>query len=126
MPRVLFAGFFHETHTFVEGRTRLRDFVIARGAEILERIGDSSPMGGALEAAAKLGWEVVPTVDARAMPSGMVTDDVLETVWRVFERAAREAGQVDGVYLILHGAMVAESLRRAEPAFARHAKEWGA
>src|SRR5687768_2683526 len=36
MPkRVLFAGLFHETHTFLDGTTGLRDFAILRGDEML-------------------------------------------------------------------------------------------
>ena len=48
MKRVLFAGLFHETHTFVQGTTELPDFAVLRGAEVLACAGDSSPMGGAL------------------------------------------------------------------------------
>jgi microcystin degradation protein MlrC len=108
MPkRVLIAGLFHETHTFLEGTTPLSDFTIFRGQELLDRAGDSSPLGGALECAREFGWEVVPTVEYRASPSAMVKDEVVETFWN--EVASRIQLPLDAAFLVLHGAMVAES-----------------
>ncbi len=74
--RVLLAGLFHETHTFLEGTTGLSDFQIAHGEELLARKGDASPMGGLLEAADKHGWTILPTVDFRATPGAIVEDDL--------------------------------------------------
>ncbi len=109
--RILLAGLFHETHTFVDGATSLRDFQVLRGDELLACRGDASPLGGALEAAESFGWEVIPAVDYRASPSGMVEDEVVETWWGDFTRHAttplREG--VDAIYLVLHGAMVSRS-----------------
>ncbi len=116
MKRILVAGLFHETHTFVDGTTDLQSFFIEHGAEMLARKGDGSPLGGFLETAAKHGWEVIPTVDMRASPSGLVEDTVVETWWRDFvERAAAplKAG-LDAIYLILHGAMVSQSFPDVE------------
>jgi microcystin degradation protein MlrC len=107
-PRVLFAGLFHETHTFLEGTTALRDFQILRDGDMLRCAGDSSPLGGALESAKAYGWEVIPTVDYRASPSAIVEDTVIETFWQ--ELSQRIPAQVDAVYLVLHGAMVSQSL----------------
>ena len=72
MPRILVAGLFHETHTFLDGVTSLADFQIRQGEEMLMCKGDASPLGGVLEAAAEWGWEVVPTTDYRATPSAIV------------------------------------------------------
>ena len=105
--RVLIAGLFHETHTFLHGTTGLRDFTVMRGEEMLRCAGDSSPLGGVLECAREFGWEIVPTVDFRATPSAIVEDEVVETFWN--ELAARMAVPFDAVYLILHGAMVSQS-----------------
>jgi microcystin degradation protein MlrC len=111
-PRVLFAGLFHETHTFLEGTTALHDFQILRGPDLLRGIGDSSPLGGALESAKEFGWEVAPAVDFRASPSAIVQDAVIEEFWR--DLAARIPAQVDAVYLVLHGAMVSQSFPDVE------------
>jgi microcystin degradation protein MlrC len=107
-PRILVAGLFHETHTFVEGTTGPDDFVTRSGEALLEYEGDASPMGGALEAGRRLGWSILPAVDMRASPSGMVQHEVVEHWWTQFCKVARpalEAG-VEGIYLVLHGAMV--------------------
>ncbi|MEP6670397.1 MAG: M81 family metallopeptidase [Chthoniobacter sp.] len=106
-PRVLFAGLFHETHTFLEGTTPLADFQVLCGCDLLRCTGDSSPLGGALASAKSFGWEIVPTVDFRASPSATVEDEVIESFWQ--ELAARIPSQVDAVYLVLHGAMVSQS-----------------
>ena len=55
--RILFAGLFHETHTFVPERTPLSDFTIRHGPDILARRGDGSTIDGFLEVAAEEGWE---------------------------------------------------------------------
>ena len=109
MPkRVLIAGLFHETHTFLDGTTGLRDFAVLRGEELLRCAGDSSPLGGVLECAREFGWEIIPAVDFRASPSAIVEDEVVETFWS--ELAARMTVPFDAVYLVLHGAMVSQSL----------------
>jgi len=109
--RILLGGIFHETHCFVDGTTPLRDFQVRRGAELLACEGDASPFGGVLEFARKSGWTVLPTVDFRASPSAIVEDAVIETWWREFRKLAEPelARGVDGIYLVLHGAMTSKS-----------------
>lgn len=116
MKRVLIAGLFHETHTFLEGRTRLSDFEILRGNEMLAVEGDASPLAGALEEARRCDWRLVPAIDYRAMPSATVADEVIEQWWCEFATAAKGALQekLDGVFLILHGAMASESFPDVE------------
>ncbi|HVF10014.1 MAG TPA: M81 family metallopeptidase, partial [Abditibacteriaceae bacterium] len=109
--RVLIAGLMHETHTFLEGRTPLEAFSVYRGAEMLRSIGDTSPLAGALETAQELGWHIVPALHMFATPGALVEDRVIEAWWSDFEPAARTGlgDGLDAVYLVLHGAMVAES-----------------
>ncbi|MBI1900671.1 MAG: M81 family metallopeptidase, partial [Planctomycetia bacterium] len=110
-PRVLLAGLFHETHTFLEGTTPLSAWQVRRGAELLAAEGDGSPLGGAVRVGREHGWEFVSVIDLRATPSATVEDEVVETFWTEVSRAARDALSrgLDGVYLVLHGAMVSES-----------------
>ncbi len=114
--RILIAGLFHETHCFVDGTTPLSDFQIRRGVELLACEGDISPFGGVLELARKFGWTMLPTVDFRAAPSAIVENEVIETWWREFcEHAEPElACGADGIYLVLHGAMVSQSFPDVE------------
>src|SRR5688572_28194362 len=115
-PRILFGGLFHETHTFLPDLTRWVDFKVTTGAEILAKEGDESPTDGFLGEARRFGWEVVPTADARAMPSGPVEDEAFEQFWREFEVRARPAlaAGVDAIYLVLHGAMATQSIEDVE------------
>jgi microcystin degradation protein MlrC len=109
--RVLLAGLFHETHTFLEDTTPRAAFATRTGAEMLAAEGDGSPLGGALEIARERGWEVLPAIDMRATPSGTVERVVLDEFLRSLTdtaRAALERGPIDGVLLILHGAMVCQ------------------
>ena len=87
--RILFGSFFHETHTFLEESTAWEDFMVTRDADILAKQGDGSPTDGFLTTAGELGLTVVPTVDARVFPSGMVEDAALETFWQEFSERAR-------------------------------------
>lgn len=116
MKRVLLAGLFHETHTFLAGQTRLDDFEILRGDELLSAEGDASPLAGALEVARACGWHVVLAIDYRAVPSATVADEVVEAWWRDFESFAINALQepLDGIFLVLHGAMASESFPDVE------------
>ena len=115
-PRILFGGLFHETHTFLGERTRWEDFEVTVDAAILAKVGDGSPTDGFLAEAARHGWEVIPTIDARCVPSGTVEDAMFERYWREFERRAAPAlaAGVDGIYLVLHGAMATETFRDTE------------
>ena len=116
-PRIFIAGLFHETHTFLDGTTTWDDFQIVRGTEILTLKGDSSPTGGVLEVAERLGWNVVPALSAAAYPSAIVQDDVFERYWSEFSAALAkclESGPLDGIFLVLHGAMTCETIDDVE------------
>jgi microcystin degradation protein MlrC len=117
--RVLLAGLFHETHTFLEGTTGLSEFSRRTGDELLDAAGDGSPLSGVLEVAQSCGWDVRPVLDLRATPSAIVDDAVFAKFWGAFaaayERERRgTAGGVDGIFLVLHGAMACPGCRDIE------------
>ncbi len=108
-PRILFAGLFHETHSFVPEPTTLADFTIRRGDEILTRRGDGSTIDGFIEVADEAGWDVIPVSDYAALPAGTVEHAVFEAFWRELDEAIRRELQgkgLDAIWLALHGAMV--------------------
>ncbi|MEC8931539.1 MAG: M81 family metallopeptidase [Candidatus Latescibacterota bacterium] len=120
MPHVFVAGLVHETHTVLGERTGLDAFehtLWLRGEAMLARCdGDASPMGGALEVPTARGWQVYSSRYGTAMPSGTVTDDVLETWWDDVQQdlsAALTEG-IDGILLILHGAMTFQGFADGE------------
>ena len=110
--RIVIAGLFHETHSFVDDTTALADFDIRRGAGMLACAGDASPLGGVLEYANGQGWDVLPSIDYRATPSGTVEDEVVEAWWSEFDDAWQPG--CDAVFLVLHGAMVSINIRDVE------------
>ncbi|WP_395751795.1 M81 family metallopeptidase [Prosthecobacter sp.] len=107
--RILIAGLFHETHTFLDGLTTLADFQIRRGDELWACKGDSSPLGGVLELADEFGWEMIPAADYRAQPSATVADEVIEQFWDDLDSYVKK-GCYDAIYLVLHGAMVSQTM----------------
>lgn len=114
-PRVLVAGLFHETHTFLAGETTLAEFDCREGDALLAAKGDGSPLSAVLDVAAEEGWQVLPAIDLRATPSATASDAVVERFWGSLASAVRAAGErLDGVYLVLHGAMVSASLADVE------------
>ncbi len=117
--RVLIARFFHETHSFIQAPTGRDLFRFREGSELLESLGDSSPLGGVLEYAQQQGWEIIPTVDAHAFPSGTIDHDVFELFWNRFVALATEplSQGIDAIYLVLHGACVTDRLEDVEGEF---------
>jgi microcystin degradation protein MlrC len=115
-PRIILAGLFHETNTFADDQTGLDSFHVKRGAELLATHGDGSPLGAFVDFAKGKNWQLLPLVDYRATPSGMVLDEVVEKFWSEFQAGACSLLQegVDAIYLVLHGAMVSESIEDVE------------
>jgi microcystin degradation protein MlrC len=122
--RIFVAGFHHETNTFAPSPADWAAFEAgagyppyARGAAMLEQMrGGSMAIGGFSRAAEARGWTLVPSVWAGAMPSNRVTADAFARIVHEIEidlRAALRNG-LDGVFLDLHGAAVAEGADDAE------------
>lgn len=113
--RILVAGLFHETHTFLETPTPLEAFSIRNGESLLDAAGDGSPLAGALEVASACGWHVLPAADFRATPSGTVEDEVFEAFCElVSSYDQHRSDRIDGIFLVLHGAMVCRSIPDVE------------
>ena len=114
--KILLAALAHETQCFIPEITGADRFRTLRGDEILGCAGDGSTIDGFLEVARRQGWTVIPTVAASAMSSGRVADAVFEAFWREVEAVARPAiaEGIDAIYLVLHGAMVTETIEDPE------------
>ncbi|MDO8359868.1 MAG: M81 family metallopeptidase, partial [Devosia sp.] len=111
---VLLAGLFHETHTFLSQTTGIgafRETALHIGLDIIGRnLGNGSPTDGFLEYARLKRWELVPSIQMAAMPGGVV-EDVAPALFRRHLFASIEASgdQLDGIFLVLHGAMVSQT-----------------
>ncbi|HHS94239.1 MAG TPA: M81 family peptidase, partial [Rhodobacterales bacterium] len=121
--RVALLEFAHESNTFTVNTTGIADFHNSRylrGAEMLDRLrGTASEIGGAIEAAARHGWQVVPILAAHANPGGLVQETARQEITGAARALLAEAGPLDGVFIALHGAMVTESDQDGESQFLR-------
>ncbi len=125
-PRILFASFFHETHTFVDGLTSLASFGIRRDAALMGRRGDASMVDGFLEVAEQEGWDLIPVAEYSALPSATIDHVVFEQLWGEIEaslRAALAEGPLDGIWLGLHGAAVTSECEDPEGELLRRIRE---
>jgi len=116
---VLTGGFSHETNTFAPTATTREDFRERReyvGEEIVaEMRGTNTSIGGAIDVAGAEGVDLLPTVEASATPGGVVARETFDFYRdRIVEGAREHAGDLDGVFLPLHGAMVAEGMDDGE------------
>jgi len=106
--RIGIAGISHEALTFSPIPQTMEDFRVLRGPDILG-------YAGLAEAAKKFEFEPVPLLVASARcPSGVVQERTYlelrdETLARL-----RDAGKLDGICLILHGAMLVENVWSGE------------
>jgi microcystin degradation protein MlrC len=120
MPRILIAGYQHETNTFAPSLADWAAFTrgdsfppYMRGREMQAALtGINIPVAGFIDAARRSGWTLVPSAWAGAIPSSYVTRDAFERIAGDIcadVRAARDSGGgLDAIYLDLHGAAVAE------------------
>ena len=122
MTRIAVGGFLHETNTFAPTKATYADFVhgggwpaMAVGSGVLETMRNINVgLAGFVETAEANGWQLVPTIACAASPCAHVTKDAYERIAKVMIDGIRDAGVLDGVYLDLHGAMVAEHLDDGE------------
>jgi len=124
MTRIAVGGIQHETNTFSPVKATYDDFVapdawpgLTRGAAMFDAVaGVNLPVAGAVHELRGLRHECVPLLWCSAQPSGCVTRDAYDRISSMLlEDLARERDRgLDGVYLDLHGAMVAEHVPDAD------------
>ena len=105
--------FMQESSTFCPEVSRLERFqndVLVLGDDVLPTAKRSiSYLGGIIKAATNLGIEVIPTVAASASPYGVVEKNAYEYITGELYDRLRNAGQLDGIVFVFHGAMVSET-----------------
>lgn len=114
--KIAIGGVFHETNTFSSMPTSWREFenhALVRGMDLIEQYqGTQGSMGGVIDAVTEYHLEIAPTVYAGAVPGGMVDDRVFEEIVDELCRGLND--NLDGVLLVLHGAMVTDKKEDAE------------
>lgn len=124
MPRILIAGYQHETNTFAPSLADWAAFTrgdsfpaFSQGRAMQDALtGVNIPIGGFIDAAKSQGWTLLPSCWAGAIPSSFVTRDAFERIAGtiVADVQAAATGGLDGIYLDLHGAAVAEHAADSE------------
>jgi microcystin degradation protein MlrC len=123
--RIAIGGFLHESHSFAPLPTTWQDFVqpggfppVQHAATLIETLRPTSvPAAGAIAAAEREGCIIAPLAWAFANPAGPVSVEAFERIAALLVAALSDAldmGSIDGVYLDLHGAMVAVGFDDAE------------
>jgi len=110
--RVAVAGLARESNSFAGGFGTVDDFrrfTWLEGEELYSIRGQNDSLTGAIAVAEARGAEIVPLTHARSASGPPVTAEAwAELRSRVLDPIADVAGEIDGIYLRLHGAMTAE------------------
>jgi microcystin degradation protein MlrC len=122
MARLAIGGFVHETNTFAPTKARFEHFAMAdgwpalvRGPALIDAVhGINLPAAGFVDATRKLGHELVPLTWCSATPLAYVEKEAYERIAAMLLDDIVKAMPLDGLYLDLHGAMVAEHLEDGE------------
>ncbi len=128
--RVAMAGFLHETNTFAPEPADMAAFKVGggyvpmvTGPAMIDAFQEVNlGMTGALKVAGDSGWDVVPVLWAGAIPSAPVTQEAFDSILAEILDSLRAAGPLDGVFLDLHGAMVATHHDDGEGEIARQVR----
>jgi microcystin degradation protein MlrC len=114
--RIAVGGFQHETNSFAPSRATYADFVAAkgwpglcRGDALFDTVMDRTlPIAGFMREALKRRASLIPLLWTVTSPSGPVTSDAFERISAQLINDLITQGQIDAVFLDLHGAMVTE------------------
>jgi microcystin degradation protein MlrC len=133
MKRIAVAGFSHETNTFSPIPTTYDDFAtktgpftgIVRWEEVKhlkgQRLNDASL--GFMNTAEKLGFETIYILGTSTAPSNQVSKDAFDRIVNMIIEETRAQGDMDAMYLDLHGAMVYEGYHDGETEIVRRIKD---
>jgi len=132
LKRIAVAGFQHETNTFAPSHATFSEFekadawpgLLTKDEVIRELSGLKVSLTGFTDAAMeKGGYEIVPILWCAAEPSSYVTDDAFERIASQIVEGLRDAGELDGIYLELHGAMVTQAFEDGEGELLRRIRD---
>ena len=123
--RIAVGGWQHETNSFAPMPTRYDDFlmpgdypVLSRGAALLPALtGSATALSGALRVLQDADAALEPLLWCLAMPAGPIEDSAFERIAAMLCADLSDAvarAPLDGVYLDLHGAALAQSVPDVE------------
>lgn len=113
--RVAVCSVLQECNTFSPDPTRLEDFSLSLGPELVERWrGTRTEMGGFLDVLKRPNVEIVPLLAGWAITKGRILQPEFARMKEILADSARAALPLDGMLVALHGAMCAEGADDAE------------
>lgn len=120
MKRVLIGGMHHESNSFNPITACEKDFNVIYGEDIFNNLRENNPTTGIIKTLQGVGYEVIPTVFASAVPNGEIDYDFYikikdEIIRRA--KAAQEEAPIDAITLSLHGSMRVKKQGEAEGYF---------
>ena len=113
--RIVIGGISHESNTFNPVHTGIDSFKIMDGRNLLR--------DEAARFLIDMGIEVVPTIYATAFPSGIVERGTYLKLKEDLLSRLEEEGKIDGVCLILHGALEVEGIGDGETDLVKGVRE---
>lgn len=106
--KVLVGQFVTESNAHIPLKNEISNYVMAFGDDCVRRT-------HVAEVFAEAGIDVIPSVFADAAASGVIKQDTFTYIESCFLRAVREhLDEIDGIYLMLHGASEVEGLGSGE------------
>jgi microcystin degradation protein MlrC len=116
--RIVTGTISHETNVYSNILTDLDEFKKRRllyGDELFKDFEETkSPAGGLIDGCKQNGYDLIPTVFASAVPSGIITAKAFDTILNGILDGVKEAGEYDAVVMHLHGAGVSEKFTDME------------
>ncbi|MFS0821547.1 M81 family metallopeptidase [Bacillus sp. 1P02SD] len=126
--RIGVVGCYHETNTFAPGITPLDDFqkewYIGKQSFYQAFQGTKTSMGGVIDASETFNFELVPLFYTQTLPSSTVSEDAKNAIIKeIIHQVRKEQESLDGLLVILHGAMASEKCQDVEGELLRLLKE---
>ena len=121
--KIAVASLMHETNTFTAHKTPYNHFNIAKDQVFADPYWMKKLAGGMLSYFRQQNADIVPTLFARGIPSGLIEQKAFETMTRTMIEKIKSAWPVDGICLALHGSMHTEYMADPEGALLKQLRE---
>lgn len=105
--KIIIGGLYHESNTYNPFMTSVDDFVVTEGEQVLHKVASTKVF-------IENGFEVVPSIYATALSSGVVTEETYKYFSSKILKAIEDESDIDGIWFHLHGAMTVEHIGSAE------------
>lgn len=105
--KIVIGGLYHESNTYNPFVTSVNNFVVTEGEQVLHKVASTKVF-------IENGFEVVPSIYATALSSGVVSEETYRYFFNKILKAIEDESDIDGIWFHLHGAMTVENIGSAE------------